>query len=508
MATSDAVGLERISRVVGYKLTKGNFSEVSPNLPQRIAIFAEANTANQASITANVGVEVTSAQQAGKLFGYGSPIHMIMRILRPISGGIVGGIPTIVYPQAEQGGAAAKVISITPTGTATGNGTHTVVIAGRRGLDGGSYNINIVTGDTPTTISQKIADAINNVLGCPMTCSNDSPVTAAWCTSKWKGVTAEALNITVDTNDTDLGVTYAVQSEQSASGSPTVTTALGNIGNEWATLAINSYGTNTDIMGEFEAWNGRPDATTPTGRYTGIIMKPLIALTGTVADDPSAITDARPDDCTIALCPAPQSAGMQFEAAANYCALFARQMQDNPHLDISGKKLPDMPVYDGVIGMDDYEVRDSYVKKGCSTVMITAGQYEIQDFVTTYHPEGEEPPQYRYCRNLMLDFNVRYGYYLLEIIYVKDKAIANDADIVNASNVIKPKQWKGIVSGYAEDLASRALIADKAFMQSSITVNISGTNPDRLETFFRYKRTGTVRIASTTAEAGFNFGNV
>ena len=87
-------------------------------------------------------------------------------------------------------------------------------------------------------------------------------------------------------------------------------------------------------------------------------------------------------------------------------------------------------------------------------------------------------------------------------------AIAADADIVRVSGVIKPKQWTQIVNGYAEDLGKRALIADIPFMQSSIVVNISTTNPDRLETFFRYKRTGVARISSTTAEAGFNFGSL
>lgn len=506
--SSDAVGLERISRIVGYKLTKGNFSETSPNLPQRIAIFSEANTAQQASITADVGVEVTSAQQAGQLFGYGSPIHQIFEILRPASGGLIGGIPTIVYPQAEPGGAAAKVMSITPTGTATANGTHTIVIAGRRGKSGGSYDVNIVTGDTPTIISGKIADAINAVLSCPVTAANTSPVTAVMCTTKWKGLTAQETAITVDTNDVSLGVTYAVAEVTAGSGTPSVSAALTAIGNDWVTVAINGYSTHSTTMGLFEAWNGRPDPTTPTGRFTGIIMKPLIALTGTTADNPSATSDTRLNDCTIAFCPAPLSSGYTFEAAANYCALHARCAQDTPHLDISGRYLPDMPVATTPIAFASYDARDAAVKKGCSTVDIIAGQYQVQDFVTTYHPTGEVPPQYRYCRNLQLDFNVRYGYYLLELINVWDKVIANDSDTVTATNVIKPKQWKGIIDAYAEDLGKRALVADVPFMQSSITVDISGVNPDRLETFFRYKRTGTVRISSTTAEAGFNFGNV
>jgi hypothetical protein len=97
---------------------------------------------------------------------------------------------------------------------------------------------------------------------------------------------------------------------------------------------------------------------------------------------------------------------------------------------------------------------------------------------------------------------------LLEQTNVVDHSLANDNDTVTANNVIKPKQWKGILFNYADDLARRNLIVDPAFMKDSILVGLSTTNPDRLETFFRYKRSGFVRIASTTAEAGFNFGTL
>ena len=90
----------------------------------------------------------------------------------------------------------------------------------------------------------------------------------------------------------------------------------------------------------------------------------------------------------------------------------------------------------------------------------------------------------------------------------KYHVIANDNDIVTASNVIKPKQWKQKLSSYADDLTRRALIAGPEFMKANTVIGISSTNPDRLETAFKYKRTGCVRISSTTAEAGFNFGNV
>ena len=93
------------------------------------------------------------------------------------------------------------------------------------------------------------------------------------------------------------------------------------------------------------------------------------------------------------------------------------------------------------------------------------------------------------------------------MVNVVDHAIANDNDTVTASNVIKPKTWKQVLNSYADDLAVRAIISDPSFMKESLTVNISTVNPDRFETFFRYKRSSFVRIASTTAEAGFNFGS-
>jgi phage tail sheath gpL-like len=158
--------------------------------------------------------------------------------------------------------------------------------------------------------------------------------------------------------------------------------------------------------------------------------------------------------------------------------------------------------------MDDYQNRNFLVTKGNSTVLLNNGKYKVQDFITTYHPDGELPPQFRYVRNLMLDFNVRFAYYLLEQQYVVNHVIANDEDFVTAEKVIKPKIWKGVINNMVVSLIQRGLIADAQFTQDSITVSISSVNPDRLDSFFKYKRTGVARISATVAQAGFNFGNI
>ena len=162
MAGSDALGSELISRTVGYKIIKGDFSDTTPNLPQRIALIGEVNTANQATYPTDP-TQITSAKKAGELYGFGSPIHMAARILLPVFQAELVVSPVIVYPQAEADGATAKALELTVTGTVTASGKHTVVICGRRAIDGESYDFNVSVGDTPTDIASKAADVSSSI---------------------------------------------------------------------------------------------------------------------------------------------------------------------------------------------------------------------------------------------------------------------------------------------------------------------------------------------------------
>ena len=103
----------------------------------------------------------------------------------------------------------------------------------------------------------------------------------------------------------------------------------------------------------------------------------------------------------------------------------------------------------------------------------------------------------------MLDFNVKDMYTTLEKIRLRDKTLVRDEQNVGVTGVIKPKEWKAVIFDLFDDLAQRALINEPAFSKASLTVQISTADPNRFETFFRYKRTGIARIQSTDAEAGF-----
>lgn len=502
---STAIGLDRISRVSGYNIKKGFFSNVTQNLPQIIAVFGEANTANQTGLT-TAKVEVTSADDAANLFGYGSPIHRQISILRPSGSDGVGGIPTIVFPQISNVGATATTRVWTVIGTATANTTHSVVVNGRYSLDFQNYSFDIAIGDTPAVIAAKITDTINGVLGSP--CSATSALGVVIFTSKWKGLTSAELNITIDLGLKSAGISYSQTTSTDGAGSVSLADSFSQFGDDWYTIVSNPYGEAQ--LDAFEAFNGVPTDVNPTGRYSGDIFKPFMAYFGNTSTSKttlSTITDnaSRVPQVTNVICVAPGSKGFSFEAAANVIALVSVVYQNTPHLDVNNLTYPDMPIpADGNIGdMNDYNNRDFLVKKGCSTVMLVNGVYTIQDLVTTYHIAGEVPLQYSYARNLNLDWNISDSYRTLETTYLKDKTLVSDNQIVSVDGVIKPSEWKGIVYDLFDESAQKALINDPSFSKSSLTVQISATNPNRFETAFKYKRTGIARIESTTASAGF-----
>lgn len=506
-AISTAIGLNHVSAITGYEV-KGSLAGIKAgNLPQRIGIIAESNTANQTGLPSSL--EFTSAKEVGDLFGYGSPAHMIARILRPLSGDKLGGIPTIIYPVLEAAGATASVITIGITGTATKNATHNLVIAGRDQIDGDSYSFAVEIGDAAAEISQKMADAVNNILSSPVI---GSVVTDdAVFTTKWLGVTAADLTVTIETNDNAAGITYSEDANVDGAGAPSISTALAAIGDSWDTIIVNAIGSDSTTLDALEAWNG--NVNDQTGRFVPTVFKPAVCLVGsllTTLAGLTAITDARKLEMTNVICPAPGSPAFSFEAAANVAFIYAPIAQDTPHSDPYLENYPDMPIGTTIGDFADTSKRDALIKVGCSTIKEVGGKYQIVDLVTTYHPDNE--PQtatiFRYVRDLVgIDWNVKYKYALIEQIYVTGKTLVEDGKVVKAPNTISPKRWTSILSSQlAPQLELDALSADADYMKESIQVQIGELNANRFETAFKIKRTGIARVQPTTVETLFNFG--
>jgi len=507
-AVSSALSDATVSRVLGYRIKAANFRNKSPNLPQNIAVFGEANIANQATID-TTPFEFTNSNEVAKKYGYGSPLHQQARIIRPVNADLVSGVKTVIYPQLE-GTATATVIkkSVTVATTVTANATHNLIINGRTGVDGASYSYNVVKGQSATDVVQSIIDTVTAALGAP--CSAVLNVTDIDFTTKWAGATSAELNIEFNTNDVAAGIVYAEASKVAGTGTVDITPSLALIGDEWVTMITNPYGVSE--FEELESFNGVPDPTNPTGRYTPTVMKPLVALFGSLASTKAeilAITDvtARKSEVTNVLCPAPNSKGFSWEAAANVVAITALLSNDSPHQGNGGLQYFDMPIpSDSDIGdFSDYLTRNALALKGSSTVTLKAGKYQVEDFETTYHPDGESPIKYRKVRDLMVNWNIAYGWLIIMADSIQDRTIILDGKPTRVTNTISPSGVKQLAFSYFNDLQLRALINDKAFSENSTVVVINDTNSARLDIQFNTKITSTADQVSADVSWDFTF---
>ena len=515
---STAIDVTRVSRVIGYKLTAGFFGITTPYLPQRIAVFGEANTANQQTIDEDP-FEFTNADEVGAKYGYGSPLHQIARVLRPKFGDMLGGIATVVYPQKEDNMTTPSATEIETSLAFTGseaqeNETHYLIINGRRHIDGQSYSIGIAKGDENDDIIDKAVDAVNSVIGAPVTAEATGTAGAKdmTLTSKWKGVTSAEVTVGVDVGQNKAGITWSPESSRTdGAGEQNVSDTLAKFGDTWNTVVINPY-SRTDVFAEFETVNGVPDPLNPTGRYDPKVYKPFVALFGNTNTSRTDVTDitgieARKDQVTNVLCPAPGSDGFTWEAAANMAVVATPIMQNFPHLSPSGYGYFDMPVSSDIGDFGNYNDRDIMARNGASTVTLKNGQYVVQDFITTYHPDGEQPPKWRFVRDLNVDWNVGFGWLIIMDRDIQDRAIVPDDSPASVTGTISPSQAKQLVISYVTLMAQRALIADVDFSTDSIKTGINEQNPARLDIFFKYKRTSTAHQVATDATVDFFFSS-
>ena len=510
-AVSSALSESTLSRVTGQKILASNFRNITPNLPQYIAVLGEANTANQATIDINP-FEFTNHAEVGNRYGWGSPLHQQARILRPVNADLVSGVKTVIYPQLEET-ATATVIkkSLTVATTILKNARHTLVINGRRSLEGVSYSYDLVKGQSAADVRATIVATVSAALSAP--CSAAEADNVIDFTTKWAGATSSELNIEFDTNGTtEIGIVYAEVSKVDGTGAVDITATLALFQDLWITMVTNPYGPS--YFDELEAFNGVPDEDTPTGRYLPTVFKPFCSYFGTVASTKTAvlaITDvtARKSQVTNVHCPAPNSAGFPWEAAANMIATTALISNDKPHQGNGGLQYFDMPVPTNLnIGdFAEYSSRDLMAKAGSSTVTLKAGKYQVEDFETTYHPDGEFPAKYRKVRDLMVNWNIAFGWLIIMAANIQDKTITLDGQPVRVANTISPSGAKQLMFNYFSDLQLRALINNKGFSENSALAAINDVNAARLDLQFKTKITSTADQVSTDNYWDFTFSS-
>lgn len=482
------------SRTVGVSVNNQDFNAGAASfLPQQIAIFGQGTTAKNGSYTLEK-TTILSAKTAATTFGYGSPIHLAVKQLLPISGSRVGSIPITVYPMNDDGSAVIADGSILYAGTATEDGQITVKVNNIE-----TATISITSGDAAAAVVADIKTAIDAVLDMPVLTGTIATATLP-ITAKWGGESGNDIFIEID--GTVAGLAPTITQLSSGANNPDVDTPLAYMGNQWDTLIINCLNyDDTTTLGKYETFG--------TARWASTTKRPCLVFTG--ANDSystlSTATDARKDEFINAIIPAPGSNELPFVIASRAIAIIASIANNNPPQNYYGNLTGLVAGTDGEQFL--YTSLNSAFNNGCSTTLIDGTVIQLNDTITTYHPDGDDTPGYQYVVDCIKLMNIVYNLRnIFEADRYKGAPLLPDADVTVNPTAVQPKNVRTVLRNLADSLAAFAIIADAQFTKDNLTVAISSTNPKRLDVVFPVKLSGNTEIISVDLNFGFFFGSL
>jgi len=494
MPISSAVDASAVARVVGIKTDFVDLRGAGTTfLPQRIAVFGQGATASTYSVTK---AQLTSAYAVGSTYGFGSPLHLAAKQLLPSNGDGVGTIPVTFYPLVDDGSGVAATGTITPSGAATGAASFVVKVNNIR-----SAEFTVANGDSVATMTAAITAAIAAILDLPLTAADGATVVNL--TSKWKGVSANDLVVSVEaTSEDNSGVNFVIVQPSGGLVNPDVTSAIAQIGGVWETLVLNCLDiADTTTLGLFN--------TEGEGRYGALVRKPFIVFTGntnTTVSAATAVSDARKTDKINSQLVAPGSDDLPFVTAARELARIAVLANNNPPVDYGSQQATGLTP-----GTDaeqwTYADRDEAVKKGSSTIEVRDGVINLSDTVTFYHPDGDPTPAYRYAVDIVKIQNILFNLDLIFATAEWDGAplVPDDEPTLNPA-AKKPKTAKAAIAAMLDGLADNAIIVNRADAKAGIQAGINATNPKRLDVAFTVQLSGNTNIISIDFNFGFFFG--
>jgi phage tail sheath gpL-like len=494
MTTSTAVSVGTVARVTGIEFIPRDLSGGAAKfLPQQVGIVGQGA---DATTYASTRVQLTSANQAGTTYGYGSPIHLAAMQLLPANGDGVGIVPVWAYPLQADGSGVAAAGDILPAGTGTASASFKIVC---NNIESAEFVVPAAS-SASAVITLMIA-AVDAKPEFPMIATDGT--TTCTFTSKWAGVSSNALSLSVLTTSTSAyGNTFTVTQPTGGLVNPDVDDALNAIGSNWISLVLNCMESDdTASLTKFNTWG--------EGRWNSLVNKQAVVFTGDVQSTVAgAITvpDARKTDRINCQLVSPGSSDLPFVVAARQLARIAKLANDDPAFDYGGRKATGLtPGADSV--QWTHTQRQQAILGGSSTIEVQDSVVELSDTITMYHPTGEDPPMYRYVVDIVKLMQVSYG---LQLIFKRDDwngapLVPND-QIISSPTAKKPYMAVADISSMIDGLAREAVLSDPETAKSTIVANINETDPKRLDVSFTIQLSGNTNIKSLTVYWGFYFG--
>ncbi len=460
-------------------------------------------------IVAGTAYTVTSANQAGTLFGFGSQLHRMAIYHFLITG---GQIPTtmLALPAAVGEVAAQKTITFAVNATTPGSYVFRV----------GSYlsedviTIGVAAAATPDSIAALLNAAINANENLPFTSAVVSAVVTV--TAKTKDITSTSLSVTVNTagDESDSapgGMTAVIAASVAGVGKSVITSLWTYLGTEttpWNTSIIQPYpdvaeldsasaaiGQPNDQSGLYDARDYRPGSV-----YTTDTTPDVAGLTAALA-----LANGRTLDAANVRLEAPDYPELGYEIASYVSGAIevgsmSRTSSGYTRLNLPALFGPLDPAKDWVTfksGGKAYNNRDLAVQAGLTPIIYLDGVAKPGDVTGFWKPQDNQNAPFKYQVNRWKSWSLQNIF----AIYLngddkKDRPIVNSVAATKASekaidtDIIKAGLAQ--VTGVAERFA---WVYEAAFTIRNTIVAISTTNPDRFDITIPVVLSGNNRIS-------------
>jgi phage tail sheath gpL-like len=377
---------------VGVGAKNVQFGISGENLTRKTVIIGTYDPA-KTTVVDDVPIQVLNEADAGDKFGFGWPLH---RLVKKYFEGSQGAGECWVIPQTETGTAADGEIAW--TGTTTAAGTIFLRIANEL------YSISIPSGSTIEETSDAVVAFVNAVADTPVVAAKTAVTFETTFTSKAKGLEQNNIAITLNADVAagealPTGITAAVITDMAnGAGTPDIQTALDGMGTgddanqQYFTHLVHGYGLVTSELDKIAIYVGLGNDF--TGCYSKLVTRPFTSLNCDTDPGSAAltalqvITDARLTDRANGILGVPDEDEIPTEIAAFATGLMARVSQNNPAQHFADQILTGVGKRSTSANRwtKNYSDRDIAVKAGISPTKVISEQAFMQNVVTFYRP--------------------------------------------------------------------------------------------------------------------------
>ncbi|MGN6589296.1 MAG: phage tail sheath subtilisin-like domain-containing protein [Sphingomicrobium sp.] len=383
-------------------------------------------------------------------------------------------------PLADAGGATAAAGSIAFTSSPTANGTISLYIAGN------VVTVPVTAAQTTSSIATAVVAAINAIANMPVTAAVDGTTPSKVdLTAVNKGLCGNEISIllnyfgTANGEVTPAGLAYTITAMTGGATNPTLTTALGNLGNMTFDFIACPYTDATSMNAVQQLLNDQ------TGRWSWLQQlygHAFYGYAGTFASQTTfGLTRNNQHETVMGFYGSPTPSWIWAAALCGQCAVSVRADPGVPlqYLPLRGVLAPPVP------NQFLSNQRETLLYDGISTFTVQQdGTVLTENVITTYqtNTQGVADDSYLEVETMFqLMLEIRTLQAMLTSKYARCKLADNGSKPAAGSNLVTPNTIRAdIVALYQERTAAGFTQNADAFA-AALVVQKNTVNPNRVD---------------------------